>query len=86
MQKLTSPGEKHSGRPDNGYKPWPLNREAEGHKTAVDAVNLHSRFNPRLVGFGIVGPPIGISERAEDGRPNSKDLQDSCSRNSEELK
>jgi len=84
MQKPTRPSEKNPGLSDRAYKPWPLDRESDGHEKSGDTGNLHARFNPRLVGFGIVSPSIGASDRAKDGSPTFKDLQEPCSRNPEE--
>jgi len=87
MQKPARSVEGTGGRCDSGSKPWPVaNHDAAGETNPVRTHSLHARFNPRLVGFGIVGPALDGPECNKDRSQGPQALDGTCDQDSEERK
>lgn len=85
MQKSTAPVESNASHTHGGYKPWPVLGHDAGLQKKPGIFSLSARFNPRLVGFGIVEPAADISDRAED-HPSLQAGHPPCNAEPEEKK
>lgn len=86
MQKPPESTDRNAGC-DRGFKPWPLKKhDAHEQDRPVRTDSLHARFNPRLVGFGIVGPTIDASESIGDRSQTLQATDGPCAQDPEERK
>lgn len=67
MQKSTPSTPGNAGRCDKAFKPWPVTKHnAREQDLPVGTGSLHARFDPRLVGFGIIKLALEASAQAKD--------------------
>ena len=87
MQKPPDSPQRNAKRRGDGFKLWPqANNEAQKQEKPVRFESLRGRFNPRLVGFGIVGFPLADSKWLEDRGPRLHAQEGSCDEDPEEQK
>jgi hypothetical protein len=74
MQKSTPSTPGNAGRCEKAFKPWPFTkRNAREQDLAAGADSLHARFDPRLIGFGIIKLALEASAQAKDCGPHPRD-------------
>lgn len=70
MQKPDQSTRGNAGSCHTGIKPWPLGEHLLRRRESARIGDLHARFNPQLVGFGIAGSSFDecIEERGKQVR------------------
>jgi hypothetical protein len=86
MQKSAPSVEGNAGPSGSRYKPWPVMGRDAGVAKKQDIVSLSARFNPRLIGFGILGPAAEISDRREELHASVRGAEPQYKAESEEQK